>query len=52
MIVCLSVLTLWQTEGVPYRSPYGTWYRLELTCNPEMDKQKKMDDEWMVGLLS
>lgn len=45
MVVCLSVLVLQQTDNLSsvYLSPYDSRDRLQPQRNPEMDKQKKMN---------
>lgn len=54
MVVCLSVLVLQQTDNLSsvYLSPYDSRDRLQPQRNPEMDKQKKMNQmlkRWFSG---
>lgn len=54
MVVCLSVLVLQETDNLSsvYLSPYDSRDRLQPQRNPEMDKQKKMNQmlkRWFSG---
>lgn len=42
--LCVSPVTSWwHVQDVPCFWPDDTWDRLQLFCDREMDKQKKMD---------